>query len=59
LPYALYQELKPKMLEKGIIESETYLEYVEIYLLHTLPSEAIRQLSYGYISCKTLDSVWV
>lgn len=59
LPYTLYEELKPKMLEHGIIESETYLEFVEIYLLHTLPSNAIRQLSYGHISFKSLDSVWV
>jgi hypothetical protein len=59
MSYRLYQELKPKMLEKGIIEHETFLEYVSFDLLHILKPEAIKQLIYGSISLKILEPEWV
>jgi putative IMPACT (imprinted ancient) family translation regulator len=59
MSYRLYQELKPKMLEKGIIEHETFFEHVAFDLLHILPPEAIKQLSYGSISLKVLEPQWV
>jgi len=58
MSYPLYQTLKGVLLEYGIIESETFLEHIELTYATKLETNPLKSITYGVSSLMYIGTSW-